>query len=176
MIQLLQRPVPLVHCRERWIDHGLKGPVLATFFPIDLATGPRRGELTRVWRSHRDPSRKVLNHRFRQLALRRHFERFIAQGLQKQALLDVARYQCRPTVTTLQQAATMIQTQPALHDLCALRMTLVTMGDQYRPNSCFKESLLLLAQRHSLRRRRRVRGVNPADAAQRPQEQANEPR
>ncbi len=135
--------------RQGWSVQWLVGPVFASGPDVDGRTG---GGLSTsgVVSSLCDPFAEVVDHRFGQFPLGRHFERFVFDGLQQQAVLWFARYDGGTGVSTFEQTIAMIQAQATAQFLCQAgfgRVTGVAVFDEDRANLLFKERRVLLLAR-----------------------------
>jgi hypothetical protein len=97
------RPGATLNVWQRRINHRLKTPPLPPLVVLRRfrrGTGRfRRGRfVARIGRPHLDPADEVGNHLRRQLLLRRHFQRFVLDGCDQQAVLDLAGNDCRPAL------------------------------------------------------------------------------
>ena len=102
---------------------------------------------SRIGRTHPDPLFQHGDFRIRQLPPGRHFERFIANRFDQQALVRRARDDRRTAVASLHPSAAAVEMQPPLEDLRLGRVTLVAMFDEQRAHLLFEELPLLGAER-----------------------------
>ncbi len=123
--------------RRRSICPGCPGLI-----PID---GPRPSSarfLGRNRRSLRDPSLEVGDHRIRQPGGRRHFQLFVAQGLDQQAVRWLVAQDQRAAVATGANAGPAVEQQAPLELARLLGLAgvaLVAVLDEYRPDLPFEE-------------------------------------
>ena len=150
-------------------NRRLKCPGCPGLIPID---GPRASSaqfLGRNRRSLRDPSLEVGDHRIRQPGGRRHFQLFVTQGFDQQAVRWLVAQDQRAAVSAGANAGAAVEQQAPLElarFLGLAGVALVAVLDEYRPDLPFEE-FDAGAVRLSGRRGARQNGARQNDACQR---------
>ena len=147
VVEFLHRPGSVLHRGGRLLLERLKGPVVASFLDIDLALDQPRGIfVTRVGGTHLHPLLERGNFRIGKLSLGRHFHFLVADRLDQQALVRIARDDRRTVVAAHLPALLAVQHQPALNRFGVFRMALVAMLHQQRADFRLEELQMLAGQ------------------------------
>ncbi len=142
-------------------------PVIAAGGDVDLPRldrGRRPGP--RIGHPHLEPGREVGDHAVGQLALRRHLQALVADGVEQQALFLVAGHECRPALAPLEHPVAGVEEQLRLQPAGRLRlrrMALVALGHEHRADLRLEERDPL---GRGLRGKRRAGRDNEAPAEQ----------
>ena len=121
----------------------LEGPELARFVKIDVLSNGRRLAFSRIGGPHFDPLFEISHDTGGKLLLRRHFQTFILDGLNQQALVDVSWYDGMTAFTSTSNAFARVEQQTCFHRLGLSRMARITLFHQDRPDLLFEEFKLL---------------------------------